>query len=72
MYHVCGKQIWAFSLTYNFLLGLTFVFIDVDHAIPLQKNSKERYFYLQLHSCGESLPMSTIEFILWHHLFILQ
>ncbi len=70
MYHVCGKQIWAFSLTYIFCWDLHVSFID--HAIPLEIFSKETYFYLQLHSCGEGLPMSTIEFILWHRLFLLQ
>ncbi len=39
-------------------------FNDGDHAIPLEMFSKERYFYLQLHGCGEGLPMSTIDFLL--------
>jgi len=72
IYHVCGRQIWAFSLTYIFCWDLHVSFIDGDHAITLEIFSKERYFNLQLHSCGEGLPMSTIEFILWHRLFLLQ
>jgi hypothetical protein len=71
MYHICGMQFWAFSLTYIFCWDLHVSFIDGDHAIPLEIFSKERYFYLQLHSCGESLPMSTIKFILWHCLILL-